>query len=303
MANRQYEISQFRCFVAVAEELHFRRAAERLHMTQPPLSRQIKLLEQAIGLQLFERSNRQVRMTPAGESFYHSVSDILQRTEQAVLLARQAQRGETGSIALGFVPSAALEFIPRIVTAMARDMPDVSLNPTEMMSYEIVEAQRSGRLDLGLTRMEQTRSDIARTRAVSERFVLAIPAAHPLAGKHQVVMSDLDDVPYIGYSTDRGGFLREVHHALFATCGVAPRIVQEVSQTHTVLAMINHGIGLALVPSSARAVEMANIVFRDIDLPVPVRSDMYLVYRAHGMTPLQERVRDLILRELAGFKQ
>ncbi len=301
MATGKFEFSQLRCFIAVADELNFRRAAERLHMTQPPLSRQIRLLEHALGLQLFERSNKQVRMTPAGISFYHSASDILQRSEHAVLTARQAERGETGNIALGFVPSASLEFVPRIVTAMARVLPGVTVNPIEMMSYEIVEAQRSGRLDLGLTRMEELRPEISRTRAVPERFALAVPVGHRLATKETPTVQDLEGEAFVGYSIDRGGFLRVVHQALFASAGVTPRIVQEVSQTHTVMSMVDHGIGVALVPHSASVLRMANVVCRDIDLPRQIRSTLYLVYRSDKMTPLQDRVRQLILDALADF--
>lgn len=301
MATGQFEFFQLRCFVAVAEELSFRRAAERLNMTQPPLSRQIKLLEHATGLLLFERSNRQVRLTPAGESFYDSASELLQRAEHALLKARQADRGETGSIALGFVPSAALEFIPRIVTRVAQVLPDVTLNPTEMMSYEIVEAQRSGRLDLGLTRMERVRPEIARTRVVSEPFVLALPAADPLAGRPEVTLGDLDGRPFVGFSVERGGFLRETHAALFAASGISPRIVQEVSQTHTVVAMVNQGIGAALVPASARVLRMENVRYRDIALPAQYRSDLYLIYRETRRTPLQDRMRELIVEVLEPF--
>ena len=114
-----FEFFQLRCFVAVAEELNFRRAAERLNMTQPPLSRQIRLLEDRVGVKLFDRTNRRVRLTSAGEDFFANAIDILQRAEHAVLTARQAERGEIGSVAMGFVPSASLEFIPRIVGAVA----------------------------------------------------------------------------------------------------------------------------------------------------------------------------------------
>lgn len=301
MPDGRFEFFQLRCFVAVAEELNFRRAAERMHMTQPPLSRQIKLLEHSVGLTLLERSTRQVRLTPAGESFYDSATDLLQRSEQSVLKARQAQRGEAGDIELGFVPSAALEFIPRIVTALARDLPEVTLNATEMMSYEIVEAQRSGRLDLGLTRMERPRRGVERIRAVSETFILALPADHPLVDAETPTLADLDEQPFVGFSIERGGFLRETHQALFATIGIAPRTVQEVAQTHTVLSMVNRGIGTALVPASSRVVKMDNIRYRDVEVPRQFRSDLYLIYRATRRTPLQERVRRLILDELAPF--
>ncbi|MDF0598351.1 LysR family transcriptional regulator [Psychromarinibacter halotolerans] len=301
MAGGKYEFSQLRCFVAVAEELNFRRAAERLHMTQPPLSRQIRLLEHGLGLQLLERTNRRVSLTPAGESFYDSATDMLQRSEHAILKARQAQRGQSGSIALGFVPSAALEFVPRIVTMAAERFPGVTLDPTEMMSYEIVEAQRSGRLDLGLTRMEQTRPEIARERVVSEPFILAIPRSHPLADKANPMLEDLNGAPFVGYSTERGGFVRETHQTLLSSRGVTPRIVQEVSQTHTVLAMVNSGIGAALVPASSRVLGMKNVRFVDLDLPRQFRSDLYLIYRAGERTVLQERMRQLIVEALAPY--
>ncbi|MEP3300151.1 MAG: LysR family transcriptional regulator, partial [Pseudoruegeria sp.] len=160
MEQGKFEFFQMRCFVAVAEELSFRRAADRLNMTQPPLSRQIKILEERINLVLLERTNRHVRLTSAGESFYQSAIDIIQRSEHAILNARQAERGEFGNISIGFVPSAAMQFIPLIAQRMAATMPNVGLTPIEMMGYEVLEAQRSGRIDFGLTRMEQPRSEI-----------------------------------------------------------------------------------------------------------------------------------------------
>ncbi|MEP2139257.1 MAG: LysR family transcriptional regulator, partial [Erythrobacter sp.] len=134
MAKTTFEFFQLRCFVTVAEELNFTRAAQRLNMTQPPLSRQIKLLEAGIGMTLLDRNKRSVRLTPAGATFRAAAIDLLERAEQAVLIARQAERGEGGTITMGFVPSAALEFVPRIVTALKRDLPDVRFTPIEMMS-------------------------------------------------------------------------------------------------------------------------------------------------------------------------
>jgi len=303
MSAHRYDFHQLRCFTAVAEELNFRRAAERLHMTQPPLSRQIKLLEQAMGLTLLDRNNRQVRLTPAGASFYDSATDLLQRSEHAVLKARQAARGETGAIALGFVPSAALEFIPRLVNAMSREMPDATLNPTEMMSYEIIEAQQSGRLDLGLTRMERPRRGIERIRVVSESFVLAIPVDLPLARCATLHLADLDGVPFVGYSAERGGYLRETQRALFNASGIMPTVVQEVAQTHTVVSLVNRGVGAALVPGSARVLQMAGVTYREIALPPHFRSDLYLVYRAHRRSLLEDRVLRLIQETLAPFNR
>jgi len=302
MASGRFEFHQLRCFIAVAEELNFRRAAERLNMTQPPLSRQIKLLEHGIGLTLFERSNRAVRLTSAGESFFASATDLLQRAEHAVLTARQAERGEVGAIAMGFVPSASLEFVPRIIGAMASSLPGVTFNPTEMMSYEIVEALLSGRLDLGLTRTAGRNSAIETVRVVSEPFVLAAPKDHPLAAAPAPSLADLHHARFVGYSADRGGFLREVHRGLFATAGIAPRVVQEVSQTHTILALVNRGIGLALVPASSQAMRMDNLAFRPIDMPPQFRSELFLAFGPKRRLHLHDRVRETILEALGDFR-
>ncbi|SFR44420.1 LysR family transcriptional regulator [Litoreibacter janthinus] len=303
MAQGQFEYFQMRCFVAVAEELSFRRAADRLNMTQPPLSRQIKILEERVNLRLLERSNRHVSLTSAGESFYKSAVDIIQRSEHAVLNARQAERGDTGSIALGFVPSAAFRFMPLIAQRMAAEMPKVSLTPIEMMGYEVIEAQRSGRIDLGLTRMENPRGDIERTRVIHEPFVLAIPKRHPLAKKVDLTISDFDGEPFISFAKDRGGYLKETLDALFYACNILPDTVLGASQTHAVISLVNHGLGFALVPRSAQVIQMENIVYREIELPTQFRSDMYLVSRSGRNSVVRDRVKRLIIEILGQFRE
>lgn len=302
MAQPRLELHQLRCFVAVAEELNFRRAAERLNMTQPPLSRQVRLLEQAVGLELLERTNRVVRLTPAGHSLFDSAVDLLQRTEHAVLRARQAERGEVGSIEMGFVPSAALEFVPRIVAALREELPNVNFRPTEMMSYEMIEALRSGRLDLALLRMDSNIPQVDSVQVVRDGFVLALPAAHPLAKADHLALADLDGIDFIGYSTDRGGFLRDIHVRMFTIDGVTPNYRQEVSQTHSVLALVNRGIGVGLVPGSSRAMRMDNLVYRDIDLPPGFSSDLFLAHGPRGRTQLHMKVRNTIMNALAAFR-
>ncbi|MGJ8569386.1 MAG: LysR family transcriptional regulator [Hoeflea sp.] len=302
MAQGQFEFFQMRCFIAVAEALSFRRAAEQLNMTQPPLSRQIKILEERVNLKLFERSNRHVRLTPAGENFYQSAVDIIQRSEHAVLNARQAERGETGSIALGFVPSAAFKFMPLIAQRMAEEMPQVALSPIEMMGYEVFEAQRSGRIDLGLTRMEKPRDEIEWTKAVSEPFVLAIPKQHPLAQKPDLSISDLNGEPYISFAKDRGGYLKETVRAMFNACNIVPNTRLGASQTHAVISLVNHGLGFAIVPRSAQVIQMENTLYRDIDLPTQFRSDMFLVSRKGKNSFVNTRTKQLILDVLSQFR-
>ena len=302
MVSGHFEYFQLRCFVAVAEELSFTRAAERLTMTQPPLSRQIKLLEERVGLTLLERSNKHVRLTAAGNSFYGSAIDILQRSEHAVLTARQAERGDTGNIVLGFVPSASFIFVPLIAEAMAKKIPKVSLTLIEMMGYEIVEAQRSGRIDLGLTRMERPRGEIKRIRAVSEPFIVVMPKSHPLANSDNLSIADLDGEPYISFTTDRGGFLKETLSALFCACEILPDKKIEASQTHAVISLVNQGLGFAIVPRSAQVIQMENIIYRDIKLPSQFRSDMYLVSKSNQKSSVRDRVSDLIIDVLKQYR-
>jgi DNA-binding transcriptional LysR family regulator len=302
MPQGQFEFFQMRCFVAVAEELSFRRAADTMNMTQPPLSRQIKLLEERVNLKLLERTNRHVRLTPAGENFYQSAVDIIQRSEHAVLNARQAERGETGTIAFGFVPSAAFKFMPLIAQRMAKEMPLVALSPIEMMGYEVIEAQRSGRIDLGLTRMEKPRDEIEWTKAVSEPFVLALPKHHPLAHKPDLSISDLDGEPYISFAKDRGGYLMETVKAMFNSCNVVPETRLGASQTHAVISLVNHGLGFAIVPRSAQIIQMEDTHYREIDLPSHFRSDMFLVSRSGQNSVVSVKVKQLILDVLHPYR-
>lgn len=299
MAKTPFEFFQLRCFVTVAEELNFRRAAERLNMTQPPLSRQIKLLEAGIGLTLLERDNRTVRLTPAGAIFRSAAIDLLERAEFAILTARQAERGQAGTIRLGFVPSAALEFIPRIVSALKRDLPALRFTPIEMMSYEIAEALLSGGLDLGLTRTIGSSSEIESTRVVREPFILALPQGHRLDQPGTARRTELDREEFIGYSAERGGYLREIHTALFAAIGIRPNIVQEVSQTQTVLSLVNIGLGVALVPRSAMAMQMDRLVYRKIDLPDQFSSTIYLNAARNRSSALSHNVREKVLQALS----
>ncbi|WP_340303472.1 LysR substrate-binding domain-containing protein [Roseobacter sp. HKCCD7870] len=288
--RRTIEINQLRCFVAVAETLNFTRAAKRLNMTQPPLSRHIKLLEHAIGVKLFERNNKTVCLTLGGESLFFSAQDILQRSEHAVLKAQQAARGEAGSIVMGFVPSAGVDVVPSIAETLAIKFPYIQFRPMEMMSYEIVEALRSSIVDFGLTRAPSEDGSVKSIEIINEPFHLAIYKTHPLAVAPNVKVSDISGTSFVGYSSDRGGFLRNLHDTLFISEGIAPKIKLEVSQTQTMLAMVNQGIGIALVPSSARKLQMANLVYREVDIDPRFNPRIYLSYNTARDSLMHDRV-------------
>lgn len=299
MSSTPFELNQLRYFIAVAEELNFRRAARRLNITQPPLSRHINLLEHAIGVRLFDRTNRSVRLTAAGERFLFDAIDILKRAEAAALFARQTERGESGSVVLGFLPSATLEVIPRIVLRARAEMPGLSLILREMMSYEQIEGLLAGSLEIGLTRLPGRAPNLHLRKVWSEPFVLAVPGSHALAEKPDLTVQDLDGVDFVGYSTERGGFLFEVVQGYLNSVGVTPRTIFAVAQARTIMALVDIGIGVGFVPRSQAQIAMSNTVIREVPLPDSFRADVYMALGQKDQPPLVSRVAALITAALA----
>ncbi|MES2845204.1 MAG: LysR substrate-binding domain-containing protein [Pseudomonadota bacterium] len=299
MSSTLFELNQLRYFVAVAEELNFRRAARRLNITQPPLSRHINLLEHALGVRLFDRTNRSVRLTAAGERFLFDAIDILKRAESASLFARQTERGEGGALVLGFVPSATLEVIPTIALRAKERMPGLNLTLREMMSFEVVEGLLAGSLEIGLTRLLRRTPQLTMKKVWSEPFVLAIPRDHPLATKPDLTIHDLNGVNFIGFSTERGGFLYEVVQGYLNTVGVTPRTIFAVSQGRTIMALVDTGLGVGLVPRSNGLIAQSNTLIREIELPDTFRSDLYMAMGPKTPAPLVTRFAALITEILA----
>lgn len=295
-----FQLSQLRCFVEVATELHFGRAAERLNMTQPPLSRQIRQLEHELGAPLLERTRRSVRLTASGRAFLPEARDILQRCVTAASKARYARQGEAGRVVLGYSAGASHEFLPRVVAAAQQQLPHVDLELREMVSDDQLEALRGERIDLGLIRLPAHLQGLKMTCVVSEPMALVLPRAHPLARRRRSVqLTDLHDEPFIMYQPGDGRYFHEMLQALFHANGVAPRFVQYVRHTHSMIGLVNAGIGLALVPASTARLRLDNLVVRPIPLPEHVRAEMHLVWRHSESTdnPALERMRTLLIEQ------
>ena len=175
------ELRHLRYFVVVAEELHFRRAAERLHMSQPPLSQQIRQLEEEIGATLLLRNQRQVELTAAGQAFFIRAREILDAVEDAARQARRVQRGEVGRLAVGFVGSAMYSFVPELLRTFRDHAPDITLRLHELGTSEQLRQLEDGRLDVGFIRVPRARPELKIETVVEEPVVAALPDAHPLA--------------------------------------------------------------------------------------------------------------------------
>ncbi len=260
-----FEFRLLRQFVVVAEELNFRRAAARLHMSQPPLSVAIRNLEAQVGTSLFDRSKHHVRLTQAGDVFYRDTLRLLQQAQQAVERARRTGMGLEGLLRLSFVPSAALDVLPPIFKRFQRDYPTVQLRLTADNTRRQLQSLRNGESDLALVvgPVHDIR-DLTIVDLKSQKFALAVPAGHPLAERERVQLRELARESFIAFPSSEGaGFATALSEAC-QSAGFLPRVVQEASQMQAIVTLVAGGLGIALVPESMRRLRMEDVVFIDL---------------------------------------
>jgi len=298
-----FELAQLRCFTTVATELNFRRAAERLNMTQPPLSRQIQLLEHHLGVALFTRSTRSVALTAAGRAFFVEAQNLLERAQQAAASAKRFAEGDIGSVTISFVGSAVYEFLPKVIAEARLKQPHVKISLEEMNTYQQHEAMRARRIDLGIVRSPLLQPGFATECLVREPFVLAVPSHHRLATSETVSVTDLDGEPFLMYSHAAYPPFNELLTGMFRSARVAPQYVQWLGSSLTILALVNAGMGLALVPRCAASVVFKGVTFRDIDLGEGVQSELHLIWRSDNDNPAFTMLLDAIRGAVAGSIQ
>ena len=285
-----FDFSQLRCFAAVAEELHFGRAAARLNMTQPPLSRQIQVLERVLDVQLLERTSRTVRLTAAGRSFLPEAQRILRLAETATHVTRQVAAGRAGVLKFGFTAASAYDFLPRLVTALRRALPDVTLALREMVSKDQIEDLLAGRIDAALVRPPVTHPDLIAVRALAEPLVVALPAGNPLALRDRLTPADLGREPLIGYAPNEARYFHDLVLGLLAEAEIQPPMVQQLTQIHSILALVRAALGIALVPAAAERLRFEGVVFRPLALPAPRPVELLLAWRRDADDPLIARL-------------
>ncbi|MBD8496552.1 LysR family transcriptional regulator [Pseudomonas syringae] len=292
------ELHQLRCFVMVAEELHFGRAAQRLFMTQPPLSRQIQLLERSLGVQLLDRNNRQVRLTVAGRQFLRDAQHLLAYTEQASDSARRLASGEAGQLVLGFTAVSGYNLIPDLLSQAGQALPDIGFELHEMVSSDQTEALAANMIDIGFVRSADPRQGWSYQLASREPLMVVMPTGHPLAARERLAASDLVHHPFVMYSPKEGRYFYDCIVGLFAAAGVSPRYLYYLKQTHSILGLVRAGLGIAIVPASGRELYMGHLQFRPLADASPT-ADMYMVYRDDNDNPALPRFIDLAARFFA----
>lgn len=273
------DLRQLRYFVALAEELHFGRAAERLRIAQPALTQQMQRLERELGVELIDRSRRRVQLTAAGEVLREEGGRVLAQAARAVELARRAGRGEVGRLALGAAESASYGVLPDLLREYRHAYPAVDLSVRLMTTPAQVEAVRSGKIDAGLARTPvDTGGDLAARTIRVDALAALLPEGHRLAGQAEVALRELAGEPLVIHPTRQrpswGDFLLSV----FREAGIEPGPVQEAGDTLTALAFVAAGLGVTLVPGSSGLFARPGVVWRPLAAPAP-RTHLVLVHR------------------------
>lgn len=279
------ELRHLRYYVAVAEELHFHRAAERLHISQPPLSQQIRALESELGVTLLERNRRSVALTAAGAVFLREAREILAAVDAATEAARSVARGEAGRLALGFVGSAMHGALPGVLRAHRRAFPQVQLVLTELPTAGQLEALRAGRIDVGVIRPPVREPGLALETIATEPVVVALPEDHRLAGRAEVGLAELVEEPFVLLARREAPGLHESLAQAMADAGGVPRVVQEAREMQTVVGLVAAGLGVSLVPASVGADEHHGVAYRPVAGSAPT-VELALAWRPEDRSPV-----------------
>lgn len=253
----------------MAEELHFRRAAARLHATQSAVSQQVKELEQRLGVALFERNRRRVELTDAGRSLYGDARDILAKAETTVARTRQAAHGLRGALTFGLIGAATFEPMPLLMQAVRHKAPDVSFRVREITAREQFVALRDGTIDAGMVRAEPRAADLQLRTVWTEPVICLLPEGHRLAVRDRVAIADLEGEPILNLSRDYDPAAHDLYVGLYRQAGFEPNIVQEVSQIATILFVIASTGCVALGPAGFRVLQRDGVVMRPLTTPVP----------------------------------
>jgi DNA-binding transcriptional LysR family regulator len=272
------ELSDLRRFAALAEELHFGRAAARLGMGQPQLSRALQSLERAVGARLLARTSRDVALTEAGASLLADARRILAIAEAAPRRACQAALGESGTLTLAFSGSCAYALLPGAIERFRRARPGIAFVLRQMSAAEQVEALGEGRCDLALSRAKHVPAGLSGALVFSEPFVAALPRAHPLACRTTLTLAALRDSAFLAFPRHGGTAFHRQLLEICAEAGFEPRIAQEVSPMHALIGLVGAGIGVAVVPDSVQRLRFGGVVYRRL-VDVTARSTIFAVWR------------------------
>ncbi|MGI9605593.1 MAG: LysR substrate-binding domain-containing protein [Acidimicrobiales bacterium] len=287
-------LQRVRYFLAVADELHFGRAADRLHMAQPPLSQQIRLLESELGVQLFERTTRRVSLTAAGDAFRGEAERLIVAADSAERVMNEFRTGEGGLLRLAFVDSAAFEVMPRFLRAFRKQWPKVKHDLQIMSSSNQRDALRSGRIDLGISRTPALTDDMVSIAFLVEPLYLAAGPDDALAGRSEASVSEIDTAGLIGFDRRLSPTLHAELQALFSAVGEEYDPQIEATEYTTILGLVSSGEGAAIVPNGVRTFAPEGVSYVRIS-DSGAQMSMHLNHRAKEPLRVVAQARDVIV--------
>jgi DNA-binding transcriptional LysR family regulator len=277
------DFKYLKAFAIVADELHFGRAAERLGVAQPQLSVWIRKLEQQLGVELFDRSNRTIRLTEAGHAIREPVRKALLALQQVNRAALLGSVGVVGQVAVGYAGASSREVLPPVARAVRAAHPGIELRLQSMVYAGFAPAQvAAGALDIGFSRLPVRHKDVS-TRVFSyERIVAALPADHPLAAQDSVALQDLAAEPFVTFPATQGSTVRDAALRLTAEAGFTPRILQEAPDSYAILGLVAAGVGVTLTVSSVQHINTPGLVYRELS-GEPTHLAAVIVWSRHNV--------------------
>lgn len=298
LMGRRIELRHLRYFTAVAEELHFRRAAERLNIAQPALSRTINQLEEDLGVRLFTRSNRQVSLTEEGKVFLAECKNVQDSFEQAINAARRASQGEIGKLRIGYTDFPMNGVLPTIIDRFRQQYPDIEIELVYSPSDEQIKSLFEQKLDFAFLTGNIYNPKISALTVQKDKFVAVLHAQHPLCAKPELNLTDLTDEPLIVGSRKYWVYFRRHLDALCLERGFKPKIVQEAHNSEGIFGFIAAKIGITILLESAQNYIRRGLVIRplaDVDTCVEIQA----AWLTDQVTPVQEKMVDLLQQFVA----
>ena len=294
------ELRHLRYFIAVAEELHFGRAAQVLGISQPPLSQQIQALEEELGARLFERTNRRVALSEAGRLFLDEARQVLAQVDKAADVARRAQLGELGEMKIGFTSSAPFNSsIPQAIFAFRQAFPAVHLNLLEMSSRDVAEALVEESIEIGVMRPFPLADSLVGVELFREPLVAVIQAEHPLAegSENGLYIGALAAEPFVFFPRSYGSGLYAQLLSLARQAGFSPHIAQEAGEAMTIIGLVSAGLGVSVLPASFQHMRIKGVVYRPL-LDTDASTAVWLVQRKGNPSPMAKAFAELVTRKM-----
>jgi DNA-binding transcriptional LysR family regulator len=280
------QMRDLECFLAVAEELHFTRAAQRLHLSQPPLSRHIQDLEAELGVTLFRRTRRSVALTEAGKSYYARVQSVLAQLEQAQEEARHISRGQAGTLTVGFIGALTYEFLPGILRRYRQTVPEVQLVLRDLVPAEQIDGVATGRLDIGFVGIlpENCGKEVAHRIVRRDRMLAALPLGHPLCGSKAIPLRGLAEDPWVQIETKMSPAYDRFVRRVCADAGFAPRVEHQAARAQAMLGMVAARLGVTIVPATIARFPWPEVTF--VPLKEKCIFEHAVIWRAQEARPV-----------------